>query len=492
MIRSIPAVVLFAIGAAAGTAAEQGQLDASPALFTVLAAANAAGYDADLGSPANSPVREMVRREITALNPPSLAELKRFFAAHRQKDWTAELSQYISFGLSIGDPPEFAWRYRTTELPPDTLALEDLRALLVRFHKEARLEELWQRAQPAFEAAIERYHQPATRAVAEVNAYLRSSASGPLGTRFQIYVDLVGAPNQSHTRSYKSDYFIVVTPSPEPQADEIRHAYMHYMLDSLAIRYAAELDKKRGLLDFAQAAPLLESQFKSDFLLLATECLIKAIEARLAPPAARQAMVETAFREGYIVTPAFFELLPAYERQEQSLRFFYPDLVRAIDLRKEEQRLERLEFATERPARKAKEIPAETRAPPAGAYRTLEEAERLYTQRELDAARARYLQALRETEERPAQATAYYGLARIAALQKDPETAEKLFQKTLEFSPAPPIRAWTYVYLGRLADAAGQRDQAVQHYRAALEVSGASEAARQAAQKGLEQAFRKQ
>ena len=39
----------------------EGQLDGSEALFTVLAAINAAGYDADLDSNANSPVRKQVR-----------------------------------------------------------------------------------------------------------------------------------------------------------------------------------------------------------------------------------------------------------------------------------------------------------------------------------------------------------------------------------------------------------------------------------------------
>ena len=41
--------------------AQQGQLDASPTLFTVMAAINAAGYDADLDSPNNNPLRKAVR-----------------------------------------------------------------------------------------------------------------------------------------------------------------------------------------------------------------------------------------------------------------------------------------------------------------------------------------------------------------------------------------------------------------------------------------------
>ncbi len=455
-----------------------------------MAAVNAAGYDADLNSAANSPVRAAVRAAVEAKNPPCLAELKQFFAAHRQKDWTAELSQYISFALSVKDPPDFAWRYKEAELPPDAVALEGFRELLIRFHKEAGIDELWRKSQPAFEEVIARYHQPAMGAIMRVNAYLRSSTNGPLGTTFQVYIDLLAAPNQIQTRSYKNDYFIVVTPSPEPQADDIRHGYLHYMLDPLAIRYAAELEKKRALLDFAQPAPLLESYYKSDFQLLATECLIKAVEARLSPEAARRPRVDQAFREGYILTPAFFELLPAYEKQEQSLRFYYPDLVSAIDLKKEDERLANVQFATERPPRKAK-LAERPVVIPAG-QKTLEDAEQqLYTAKDLDKAKALYLEVIRQQADRPLLARAYYGLGRIAALQRDPDTAEKMFQRSLEFAPDAQTKAWAYVYLGRLADAAGERDQAVRQYRAALDVPGATDAARQAAQKGIEQAFQR-
>jgi hypothetical protein len=76
---------------------------------------------------------------------------------------------------------------------------------------------------------------------------------------------------------------------------------------------------------------------------------------------------------------------------------------------------------------------------------------------------------------------AYYGLARIAALEKDPETANKLFEKTLELEPAPQVKAWTLVYLGRLALAARDNEQANQYFASALQVEGASQAAQQAA-----------
>ena len=370
--------------------------------------------------------------------------------------------------------------------------MEDLNGfqiLLAQFYKEMNLHELWLKAQPAFEQAIERYHQPAINALTQVNAYMRSSTSSPMGARFQIYIDLLAAPNQVHTRRYRNDYFVVVTPSAEPQADEIRHAYLHYQLDPLAIRYAQELDQKRGLIDFTGGSPLLEDYYKTDFNLLATACLIKAIESKLAPAGARQELVAQALREGYIVTAAFFEALPAYEKQQQSLQFYYPALVASIDLRRETDRLDKVEFASEPAPRKAKVVSAERKIELTGVQKTLQEAEQLYTARDLEKAKAQYLLLLKQTEEQPLRATAFYGLARIAVLQNDPESAVKLFEQTLRSSPEPQVKAWAFVYLGRLADASGQREQAKVHYQSALNVPGGSAAAQQAATKGLEKAF---
>ena len=80
-------------------------------------------------------------------------------------------------------------------------------------------------------------------------------------------------------------------------------------------------------------------------------------------------------------------------------------------------------------------------------------------------------------------------LARIALLQRDPELAERLFQKAIESSPEAPVRAWSEVYLGRLSDAAGERAEAIKHYKEAMAVEGASAMAKDAAQKGMQQSF---
>ena len=494
MNRIISLLTLSVMLAFRGGAAEpQGQLDASRTLFSVLAAINAAGYDADLASPANSPLRQIIRREIAAKKLPVVDDLRYFVGNHRRSNPTSDLSQYISFALSVKGAPNFEYKFRQVELPPDVDALQGFQELMVKFDRDADIEELWKRSQRAFDQAIERYHDPVSKAILEVNAYLRNITSGYLGRRFQIYIDLLGAPNQIQVRGYVDDYYVVLTPSPEPQVDDVRHAYLSYLIDPPGIKYSDLIMKKRGLIDYVQNAPALPELYKADFLLLTTKSLIKAIESRLSKGNRRE-MVDEALREGYILTPHFAEQLAIYESQQESMRMYFPELVKSINLKKEEQRLQDVKFAAEARVRKAKApavAPDEPPPPPTGARKTLEDAENLYRDRDLEKAKQAYGRLLQETEEKSLHASSYYGLARIAILQKDPELAERLFQKALESSPEPQVRAWVEVYLGRLSDAAGERAEAVKHYQEALAVTGVSGAAKEAAQKGMQQSFQK-
>jgi tetratricopeptide (TPR) repeat protein len=478
----------------AGGQAQHGQLDASPALFAVLAAINAAGYDADLNSTGNSPVRKAVRDAIASRKIESLDDLKRFFAQHRRRDWNAELNQYISWALSVDGPPSFRYRVPEAEIPPDAATLGGFDLVLQKFVREAGIEEMWRRVQPAFDQAIEKYHGPVSRALLEASGYLRNPTSGYLGRRFQIYVDLLGGPNQVQSRSYKDDYFIVVTPSEDLQTDGIRHAYLHYLLDPLALKYSESLLRRKPLADYAQGAPALEEGYKEDYILLATECFIKAVESRLAPSSQRQALVDQALKEGFVMTPAFAEGLAVFEKQPTAMRLYFVDLVEAIDLAKEEKRLANVQFVSARSVHMVKGSSPPPPPPLAGAEKSLAEAQELSAKRaapaaDLEKARELFLRSLQQTSNSTLHAKAYYGLARIAALQKNPESAERMFEKVLELTPDAETKCWTNVYLGLLAENKAdpqERRDGMKRYQAALAVEGAPESARKAANDGLE------
>jgi tetratricopeptide (TPR) repeat protein len=466
----------------------QNQLDGSEALFTVLAAINMAGYDDQIDAVSTHVFRHELRTELASRNLDSVFELKRFYRDHKLKTPDAELSRYISYGLMIDGPPDFGYRDPDMQRPPDVSSIEGLSPLLAAFYKEANLGDLWQRAQPFYDQVIEHYQEPAARAVLEANAYARNSTSGYLGRRFQIFVDLLGAPNQIQTRNYGDEYFIVLTPSPDPQADGIRHAYLHYLIDPLGLKFAEDINKKHALGDYAQGSGALDEHYKTDFVDLATESLIKAMESRLDH---KPALAEQAMKEGFVLAPALAEQLALYEKQEVALRLYFPALFAGLDFKREEQRLANVEFASARATRVVR--PAQTIKPVelTGAAKSLADGEKAYLDRNLDQAKVIFLRVLEETAEQPLHAKAYYGLARVAVLQRDPETGDRLFRKVLELSPDDETKSWSLLYLARLADSQGDRDQAVEHYRAVLAIGGAPESVRQAALKGVAEAFKK-
>ncbi|MGA2185658.1 MAG: tetratricopeptide repeat protein [Bryobacteraceae bacterium] len=474
------------------------QLDADQTLFTVLAAINAAGYDTGANSTAAHPLRAYIRQQLADKDLPSIRALKEFYRDHKHGDPSEDLAQYISFALSVGGPPDFDFLTTTSRLPPDVRQLSELPTLLSAFYFKADIDDLWRQSQPAFDQVIAFYHRPLSRAILEANAYLRSETSGVLGHRFQIYVDLLGAPGQIQSRNYRTDTYVVMTPAiaatPErtqelaaEQVADVRHAHLHSLLDPLAVRYYQELDAKQDLLELAKTAPALEPLYKNDFMMLATESLIKAIEARLSagPAAKRETMVSEALHEGFVLTPAFYDGLADYEKQDRAMRLYYPDLIKSINMKTERQRVAGIQFATARVKRgpdRAKPVQPKL----TNAEKLLAEAEELSDRRQLDVARATLQKVLEEPPQPNVRARAYYGLARIAVLRKDPETAEKMFLKAIDAEPDGETRSWAYYYLGRLEDAADQREESVKYYRLAVDTPGGSRKAKDEAQKALD------
>lgn len=474
-------------------AADNLQLGASENLFAVLAAINAAGYDEGTSLPDNHPLRGELREYLAQQKIPVLPDLARFYRKHMQRNGVEDLSQFISYALSVTGPPDFAWRTRNVDVPPDAMALAEFTPLMIDFYQQAKLGELWQKAQPAYEKEEEKYHSSLLATTTAIDAYLRVAAGGYLGRRFTVFIDLLGAPEQVQTRNYGDDAFVIVTPSEKPRLFDIRHAYLHFEIDPIAIKYGIELDQKRSLLDYVQAAPL-EAGYKNDFVLLANESLIKAVESRLDKNAGE---IAQASRQGYVLTPFFAEQLPVFEKQDQSMRFYLEEMITALDLKRESSRIAGMKFDAAPLVRVGKQIQVPAPQPQLSASaQTLEKAEDLYRTRSLDAAKDLYLKSLEQNGSPQEHSQAWYGLARIAILQKQPDSAVKLFEKTLGASPDDPTKAWSLVYLGRLSMAASaqereaglekqgleEQQRAARFYQEAIGVPGASEQARNAAQ----------
>jgi tetratricopeptide (TPR) repeat protein len=321
-------------------------------------------------------------------------------------------------------------------------------------------------------------------AVLQVNAYLRQQTSGFKGRHFQIFLEPLAAPSQMQTRSYGNEYTVVITPSPRPRISEVRHAYLYYLLDPLATRNEEILKRKKPLADHALRAKLLGDAFKQDFLLLTTGSLVRAVEARMdrTPDAVQQAL-----REGYILAPYFYEALAGFEKQEQSMMLYYTSMVQAIDLYKEDKRLVPVDFAKEAPAAPAQTVVApdpKTVVPPI--YESLNTAEELMKEQDLEGAEKLFQEATKQTGNQRAQAAGYYGLARIALAQSEAEDAETLLETVLTLEPEAQVKAWALVYLGKLRLEVMDKEHAAKFFQDALQVDGATDAARKEALQGLQ------
>ncbi len=466
-------------------AADSLQLDASENLFYVLAAMNAAGYDEGIKLPDNSPLRQQFRDYLAKQNITCLPDLKTFYRRHMAKPGPSagveDLSQYISWALSVTGPPDFGWRTRDVDVPPDAMGLSGFTPLMIDFYNQAHLDRLWQQVRPVYDKEIDKYHTPVLQMTNKIDGYLRVSAGGYLGRRFSIFIDLLAAPEQVQTRNYGDDAFVIVTPSEQPRMYDIRHAYLHFEIDPIMIKYGLDLQQKRSLIDFVQLAPL-DQHYKDDFVLLANECLIKAIECRIDKD---KGCSDRAMHQGYVLTQYFLEQLPGFEQQQQGMRFYAEDMINAIDLKQESARISTVKFDSNTLQRLGRQV-AVAGPEQSPAAKTLEEAEALYAAKSYDRAKDLCLKALEQTGSPAEHSQAWYDLARIATLKNQPDEAVKLFEKAVASSPDAFTKCWSLYYLGRLADAAGENDKAVKFYQDVLAVEGASDKALDAARKELQ------
>jgi tetratricopeptide (TPR) repeat protein len=210
----------------------------------------------------------------------------------------------------------------------------------------------------------------------------------------------------------------------------------------------------------------------------------------------------------FIMGRAFVAHLQKCETAEPAMSYYFPDLIDGINLEAEQKRLQNFQFAALSEAEPKN-------AAAGGARGGLQPGQAATPQSELESALAQgdheiALQdaaAAGKTFEKilakyPDNARANFGLAVASLLNHDADRAQELFEKLVAAPPAaaaagqapaegsaapdPSIVSWSHVYLGRLHDFAEERDQALLEYRAALAIDGAPEAARVAAQRGID------
>jgi tetratricopeptide (TPR) repeat protein len=466
----------------------QVSLETSETLFTVLTAINTCGYDQELN--ASDPLRTQIRSEVakavanTAGAQDVIAPMCAFYRQHQTPEAARDLSQYVSLALYLDEPPTFTPKVKPAEMPPDAAAVVDMVPLMQALYQKIGLHAIWERHSARYTELTEIYHDPLAKMTFDTEIYLKLPSSGYLGRQFTVYLDAMGAPSQTNARNYASDYYVVISPTSSTtiKMQQIRHTYLHYLLDPMAMKNGASFKRLEPLLDDVKMAPMDEA-FKSNISLLVTECLVRAIEERLTriPEAERAQGIDQADKEGYVLTRYFYDALVKFEKDPAGMRDAYSSLVGSIDVGKEMKRASLVQFSGEA-------APELLHLAGRRNEHLLLNAERRLAAGDPETAQKLAQQALDEQEEDSGHAL--FILAEVATANRDIDGARKYFEQALQTAHEPKVIAWSHIYLGRIFDLKEDRFAALDQYRAALDAAGgALPEAKLAARRGLEQPY---
>ena len=496
-------------------------LISSEPVFLMASALNACGYDEGLDE--SAPVRKHVRDEINdALAKSEDARDKRdkvclFIAQHRMTGGEKDISQYISLALYLTPPPDMETSADLTEMPPDSTQVVEIVPLLKDFVAAVDLHGIWLAVRPLYERETDRLHDPLSHMIVATNLYLKMPASTEGGRRFVVVIEPMLSPHLVNARIYGTDYVVVLSPvDGKIQMTDVRHVYLHYVIEPLLEARANAIDRTQPLLKEVRDAPL-EFRYRSDTVPLTIECLIKAIEARTMDTgvpmytipagvdrsdlpkyeherqvyqqkvdAVRWATVGHDMTQGFVLTQYFYEQLIQFERDPASLKDTIGEMVYSMDVDQQVHRARQIEFD------KVADGDVLTRSKPRK-LTGLDLAEVKLAGGDVATATAMARQALTanpDTLQGTAdQARANFILARAALMTGHAEDAINDFQKTLATSKEPRLVAWSHIYLGRMLDLDCKRDEAVAEYTEALASRDGQQDTRLAAERGVKTAY---
>lgn len=462
-------------------------------IFDTMCALDASGFDANSPTLDMYPAHLALRERLLQLNGPATRAMRQFYQKHEFVNSDETLSPFLSFGLVVGPPPDFRFVVPHGDIPPSVTTIDDFGPVLQNFYAEANLGREWIAMQPETDAEVARLTGPMRQVVYQTTGYLRELIT-PSERTFTVYVEpLVGS--RVDFRNIGEHYSVIVGPGPQLPADSIRHAFLHFLLDPLTLKYQQVISTRRRLLDVANRAPQLPPAYHDDLVGLLDECLVRAAELRLEKlPADRvESVLHQDDRTGFILVRPLYQQLIVFEKSEPAISYYFPTLVRGIDVSAEEQRLANFQFATatEQVAPGGLKGEAEASVSDLALEAEFRQGDRQIATQDGNGAAATFQSILKQHPNLP---RAVYGLAIASVLQGQGEKAESLFEQLVHTpasttsaapAPSPDILAWAHVYLGRISDLRGNRPQAENEYRAALAVNGAPEQARVAAQQGL-------
>jgi hypothetical protein len=457
------------------------RLDGDIRVFSLLSALRVAGYN----PPGLNLTGQRVLKEYSSLPPELRDKLRAYYQSHAQKQEPQDfINPYISLVLLSDGPPSFQLLIPLTNLPPDAKTAYDFLPLLRDFYKQAKVEAVWSSFRNDYDLAAIKTRPLIDQLILRTNGYLKISSYSYLDRQLSFIAEFLMPPNTLNARTYQDNYYLVFNPADTFKAEEVRHQYLHFLLDPFALRFTLPKETRMALVKFMETSPPIEDRYKDDSNFMFVESLIRALELRMnkvTEPKLTVALNQFV-REGALFTRFFYDSLKEFETDPQGIRLVYPDWIRNLNFDEIKS-----QFTT------ALSAPVEKAIEPGAVEKLLKHAHLCMANDDLTNAREIYETILQKFD--PQQGEALYGLGFISLTQKEnPKQGQQLakdyFQKAVESASCPnPSKVWAHIYLARIYDVEKNRDEAIRQYQAVLALGDNTRNAQEIAQKGVQEPF---
>ncbi len=465
-------------------------------IFTVMAAATAAGFGEDAGPDRQGELPGLLRQDLANLDPGLLQRLRAIYNARRFQSERDRHTAYTSLALLLTGPPDFRIRSDAPRIPVDVRSILGFEELLPEFYEKARIPILWERYRPQYERELGAYRPVILNVIHKTVEYFHIPPRIVLDRSIVVMLDLLGLRDVVHARNLERTYYIVLGPTDAPQRNfvQLQHEYLHFLIDPLIEKSGGQLLKERSLMQLAEEQPNLAEDFRGRFLLTVGESLIEAVLHRLHPVPADDAQAETVkqFRRGLIFFPFFMRELAKFESagREPFPAYLAGTLVSIPESDIEQDAAQVLDWERQLAVRRTSEQAAieveqnQTRQRNE-VKRLLAEAGRLIANRSWDEATSRLEQILKL---QPENGNALFYLGQIAAQRQRHDLAASYYSRAEASNTAEPwVKAWCAVRLGRYLAYQHKFDEARRRFEGVLALGDDFNGARRAAQESLAQ-----
>ena len=214
-------------------------------VFAVLAALQEAGLEANVAEA--HPSRAAISREFQGLPAELREKLQKFYQSHMEgKKPEDQAAKYISLALMTEGPPDFKLMLPANQLPPDAFSVREFLELVREFYATAKVEAVWSRHRARYDQAVVEYRPTINQIILLTDGYLRMASGSFLDRQLFIIPEFLAPPNAFNARTYRDSYYLVFGPSGKLATDELRHQYLHFLLDPYALRFTLARDKASG------------------------------------------------------------------------------------------------------------------------------------------------------------------------------------------------------------------------------------------------------